>query len=53
MKHMETRFLWLQKAIDSGRFAMVNIAGEKNIGDLMTKHVDEKTMLKHMAKLNL
>ena len=53
VRHLETPTLWVQKALQDGRFLLYKIAGHGNCADLGTKHVDAATMLRHMRSMGL
>ena len=38
IRHVEVRWLWLQKAVADGRFKLVKIAGGDNPADVLTKY---------------
>ena len=46
IRHIETRYLWLQSKIASGAFRVVKIPGNKNPADIGTKHVSQKDLEK-------
>lgn len=53
VRHMATADLWIQNRLRRKDFALMKIPGSDNPADMLTKHVDRATMLKHIAKLGL
>ena len=53
IRHLATADLWIQDRLKTGDFTLVKIPGEENAGDLLTKHVDRRTLDKHVAALHL
>ena len=53
VRHIETGALWVQQALNNGRFALSKVDGKKNVSDLMTKAVDHSTLVKFCAGLGL
>eukprot|EP00971_Amphidinium_carterae_P299352 5947695-Amphidinium_carterae.1 len=49
LRHIECATLWLQRSITLGRITLHHKRGEDNPADLGTKHLDSKTMQKHLA----
>ena len=47
IKHMDTKYLWLQQKVQLKEISVNKIKGVFNGADLMTKGLDQKTMLKH------
>ena len=43
-RHIQTRYLWLQEKIRGHALAVKRLPGERNVGDLGTKHLDAKRM---------
>ena len=46
VRHMETRFLWLQELVKSGRVVLKKIGGESNPADVLTKPKSHDEMAK-------
>ena len=44
MKHMQTRFLWLQQAVQWGQLVIVSVPTKLNYADIYTKAVPAKQM---------
>ena len=52
VRHIETKWLWLQHAVATGRFRMKKVAGVDNPADVLTKfltHSDMKEKLKTVS----
>ena len=41
VRHLETQYLWIQQAVQKGRFFLSKVDGETNPADLGTKHLDQ------------
>ena len=52
MRHVQTRFLWMQDQIASGAVKLVKEGTHTNPADVGTKHVPAQTLEKHLATLN-
>eukprot|EP00971_Amphidinium_carterae_P325489 6455761-Amphidinium_carterae.2 len=48
LRHIECATLWLQRLITLGKITLHHRRGEDNPADLGTKHLDAKTMQKHL-----
>ena len=53
VRHLATADLWIQDRLRRKDFELVKVAGADNPADMLTKHVDKATMVKHMSKLGL
>ena len=53
IRHHETRKLWLQKHITEKEIILQRKKGSENPSDVGTKHLDQKTMWKHVAALGI
>eukprot|EP00971_Amphidinium_carterae_P342001 6481117-Amphidinium_carterae.1 len=51
VRHIECGTLWLQRLITLGKISLKYKKGQDNPADLGTKHLDGKTMAKHLAFL--
>ena len=51
-RHVRTQSLWLQAANAEKRLKFEKVDGARNPSDLMTKHVPEVLMKRHMAYIN-
>jgi hypothetical protein len=51
IKHMDTKYLWLQQKVQLKEIQVHKIKGMVNSADLMTKGLDQVTMLRHCAGL--
>ncbi len=50
-RHLETKVLWIQKAVTDKVFQLCKVEGLINPADIGTKHNDSATMLKHLSRL--
>ena len=48
LRHIDTHFLWVQQRVSRGDFKVSKVWGKENPADLLTKFLDNQTMLKHM-----
>ena len=53
MRHVETRYLWVQEEIRSRRQVLKKVKGMENATDLATKHVDTAALQKRMTTTGL
>ena len=53
VRHIDVNSLWLQQQCAKKIVPLVKIPGEDNSADLMTKHLANAVILKHMKKLNM
>eukprot|EP00971_Amphidinium_carterae_P211753 4201888-Amphidinium_carterae.1 len=51
IRHIETCTLWLQGHITSGKIVLSRQPGDENCADLGTKHVEARTLQKHMRAM--
>ncbi len=53
VRHIDTHHLWIQEVAAKKKLKYGKIAGEKNCADLLTKHLDQATMTKHLKTLDI
>ena len=53
IRHLATADLWVQDRIRTGDFTIHKALGTENMADMLAKHVDRSTLLKHLEALNL
>ena len=53
IRHLATADLWIQDRLRAGDFVLHNIPGCDNRSDILTKHVDRKTLERHLEGLDL
>ena len=53
VRHLAVADLWVQDKVRAKDFQLLKVAGRDNPADLMTKHLDQGTMHRHLAKLGL
>ena len=51
--HLDTQALWIQDAVRRRRISLEKVLGTENPADLMTKHLDRKSMHKTLNKLSV
>ena len=51
VRHLDTQALWIQDAVRQRRVHLEKVLGTENPADLMTKHFDQKSIDKNLAKL--
>jgi hypothetical protein len=47
LRHIRVQYLWIQDVVRSGQLGLDKVPGADNPADLLTKHVDARTMAKH------
>ena len=53
IRHLATADLWVQDRVRTGDFTLHKTPGAENMADLLTKHVDRATLLRHVSALGL
>ena len=53
IRHLETGRLWVQQALQLGKFSLIQIKGTDNWADLGTKNVDKDTLTRLMSAMGL
>ena len=53
MRHVQTRFLWIQERIALKHLTIHKIPGTENTSDILTKAVPSTLMQKHLATMKL
>ena len=53
VRHLDTQALWIQDAVRQRRVCLEKVLGTENPSDLMTKHLDTKSMDKMLSKMNI
>ena len=53
IRHLAVADLWIQDRLRAKDFQLKRIAGIDNTSDILTKHVDKRTLDKHIEALNL
>ena len=53
MRHIQSRYLWLQERVGCGDLAVVAVLGAKNVADILTKCVGGTLLRRHLATLNV
>jgi len=52
LRHVKVQYLWMQQKVREGDLQVEKVPGAENPADLLTKHLDEATMMKHLTKLS-
>ena len=53
VRHLDTQALWIQDAVRSRRVVLEKVLGTENPADLMTKHLDQKSLDKMLGKMSV
>ena len=53
VRHLAVADLWVQDRVESKDFELRKVLGRDNPADMLTKHVDYPTMVRHLDKLGL
>ena len=53
IRHLAAADLWIQDRVRRKDFELKKVVGRGNPADMLTKHLDHPTMLRHMGFLNL
>lgn len=53
IRHMESRFLWLQERLAAKHFTLHKVHTDRNIADTLTKVLPPKTVEKYLTELGL
>ena len=53
VRHLDTQSLWIQDAVRKRRVTLEKVLGTENPADLMTKHLDQKTLDKLLLKISI
>ena len=51
MRHIQTRYLWLQERVGEGHLVIFAVPGKKNMSDVLTKAVSGTELTKHLKAL--
>ena len=51
LRHIQTQYLWIQERVAAKDIGLKKVLGTNNPADLFTKHLDEKTNLRHTVNL--
>jgi hypothetical protein len=52
VRHLDTNLLWVQAKMRDGTLNITKVLGDNNPADLMTKHLENTTMTRHVAYIN-
>ena len=53
MRHVQSRFLWIQERVAKGDLAIAAVPGPKNVADILTKSVGGALLRRMLAALNV
>ena len=53
IRHLHCSDLWVQDRLRAKAFTLTKIAGQLNPADILTKHVDRKTLERHLSAMNI
>ena len=51
MRHVQTRYLWVQERVKEGHLKVLPVRGKNNPADILTKAVSGKLRVKHLKTL--
>ena len=53
MRHVQSRFLWIQERVAKGDLKISAVPGKYNVADILTKCVGGVALRRHLATLNV
>ena len=53
IRHLETKWLWLQAEVAKGNVRLEKVAGEENPADVLTKYKSGRDIQRLLAKMNI
>ncbi|CAK0821340.1 unnamed protein product, partial [Prorocentrum cordatum] len=53
MRHVQSRYLWIQERVGKGDLSIAAVPGKNNVADVLTKSVGGSRLRRHMATLNI
>ena len=48
LRHVEVCQMWVQQEVSAGRIQIVKVKGKNNPADILTKHIDNETLTRHI-----
>ena len=51
MRHIQTRFLWIQERVGEGHIKIIAVPGARNVSDILTKAVSGALLRQHLKTL--
>ena len=51
LRHVRVGMLWVQEKVEEGELSNGKVKGEDNPADLMTKHLGQRVLIRHMENL--
>ena len=52
MRHIEVCQLWVQQEVSNHRLEIVKVKGYDNISDILTQHIDNGTLTRHIDSIH-
>ena len=53
VRHLAVHLLWLQEQVRSRHFKVTKVGGAHNLADLLTKHLSNDSMSKHLHNMRI
>ena len=53
LRHLEVHLLWIQQHVRSKKFKLSKVPGKENPADLLTKHLGQEDMWKHVGAFRM
>jgi len=53
LRHMDVQYFWLQEKLGNKEYHLNKVLGTLNPSDIMTKYLDEMTMVGHLVRLHV
>ena len=51
MRHIDVAQLWIQEKVANGTITVVKVSTHYNLADILTKHVDRRTLDKQLVNM--
>ena len=51
VRHIEVCQLWIHQEVQNGRIDVAKVKGTNNLADILTKHVDNATLTRHIGNM--
>ena len=52
LRHIQTRYLWLQERVHAKHLSVEKVPGQHNVADILTKSTSAEVLERHMKSLN-
>jgi len=53
LRHMDVQYFWLQEKLGNKEYHLNKVLGTLNPSDIMTKYLDEMTVVGHLVRLHV